>query len=207
MPAIISLVHRSPRAAPRQGTQLQKKDGTPLRRLSREMSMYALQLPELSFRPFSPTRSPGTVPLHLFIRFFAGEGRWTRRGLRHRPGRRRLRKGGRHPLGWGVGGSDLRLLGASLDAFRCRRRVQSTAYGAFNLLLTDRRGSEAHILSPSNDLSSTRPLKFDVPQIDVFFADINCLGRPGHIPFLLYLQNVLGRVDLIKPEIPEGVRR
>jgi hypothetical protein len=151
--------------------------------------------------------------LCLFIRFFARAGRRagrrTRRGLRHRPGRRRLRQGGRPPPGWRWGFGDNRgLLSAALDAFRCRSLVQSTAYGAFNLPVpTDRRGSEAHILFPSNALSSTRPLKFDVPQIGVLFADVNCLDRPGHVTFLFYLQDILGRIDLMKPEIPESVRR
>jgi hypothetical protein len=69
-------------------------------------------------------------------------------------------------------------------------------------------GGLKHIfLLLTNALSSTRALKFDVPQIDVFFAGVNGFDRLGHISFLFYLQDILGGIDLIKPEIPEVVRR
>ena len=59
-------------AASRQAAQLQKKDGTPLRRLSRETSMSAAT--RTLVRPFC-TRSLRAAHLCLFIRFFGRAGR------------------------------------------------------------------------------------------------------------------------------------
>src|SRR5271157_4524292 len=172
-----------------------------LQRPSRDTLMYAPHLPKLPCRLLSRTRSLRAVHLCLFIRFFAGAWRRTGRGLWRRPGRRRFRQRGRHAPGWGGRGRGSEVL------------FLSAALGAFNLLLTGRGGSEAHILSlllktlhQLNHLSG-RPLKVDVPQIDIFLTDVNRFDGPGHKPFLLYLQDILGGVDLIKPYIPEGVRR